>query len=83
MIQKYEKPLSRNLGDLPVATGNCASGNIADQACRSGYTNVGPCTVGSTAGQGCTDGSAPSSYAPCTAGTGATNCGTGTFAGVL
>jgi len=82
MIMKYVKPVARNLGDLPVAIGACSSGAVVNQNCNGGYTNVGPCTSGTTAGQGCNIGDSPTAYAPCTSGSGATNCSTGTFAGI-
>ncbi len=80
---KYVKPTVRELSDVSFATGACASGAIVDQHCNGGFTNVGPCTQGTTAGQGCNGGTTPAAYSPCTFGTGATNCGTGTYAGVL
>jgi len=79
---KYEKPTVLDFGEVSVANGACASGAIVDQNCKGGFTNVGPCTAGTTAGQGCDSGSTPTAYVPCTSGLGATNCGTGTFAGI-
>jgi len=79
---KYVKPIARELNDVPFATGACASGAIVNQWCNGGYSNVGPCSEGTTAGQGCNNGGSPSAFTPCAGGTGATNCGTGTYAGV-
>jgi hypothetical protein len=79
---KYVKPSARELSEVPFATGACASGTIVNQSCVGGYSNVGPCREGTTAGQGCTAGPSPVSFAPCTPGLGATNCGTGMYAGI-
>ena len=80
---KYEKPISRELTNLSSATGACVSGPTVNQACNAGGSNVGPCTDGNDAGQTCNTGSTPNNpTSPCSFGNSATNCSTGSWAGI-
>jgi len=46
MTKKYQKPISRNLGDLATAEGACTSGFTVRNPCAVG-SNFNICTVGS------------------------------------
>ena len=78
---KYEKPIVREMG-VPLAAGHCASGTVPDQECRGGFSNVGPCAIGTTAGEGCTTGGNPAAFPGCNNGFGASLCSTGSIAGI-
>jgi hypothetical protein len=79
---KYEKPIARNLGDFSIAAGLCTSGTSPDQACRGGFTNLGPCGTGTTAGHACAGGNSPDYNSSCAGGAGASACGTGGVAAI-
>ena len=79
---KYEKPAARGLDTLQPAAGECVSGSIPYEQCQYGWTNVGPCKTGNTAGQTCDTGSTPNAVTPCTAGNVVTHCVSGNVAGL-
>ena len=72
---KYEKPISRSLGDyLPIVQGNCRSGSLAGSVppCTAGTADATPshCGVGTMANGTCNNGSNASGVGTCTQGTG-------------
>jgi hypothetical protein len=66
---RYQKPVSRDLDELVVAAGLCATGTNPVEECTTGNTNSASCNAG-----------AAHAGSPCEDGTGATTCATGTFA---
>ena len=79
---KYEKPTARDLSGLPFAMGICNTGSYPNEKCETGYTNVGPCVGGNMAGKECGAGSTPGAYTSCGPGTNASDCMTGSWAGL-
>jgi len=79
---KYQKPAAREMGKVALAAGLCTSGTIPYERCNYGYSNVGPCTNGTTAGQTCGSGSTPNSPTLCTGGNQVTQCSSGFVAGL-
>lgn len=81
---KYQKPISVELSDIEMATGDCVSGTLPAQRCADGGNNVGPCALGTNAGQSCAEGTTPyhTRYSECLTGEEATNCRSGHFAGL-
>jgi len=79
---KYQKPAAREMGKVALAAGVCTSGTWPTEQCQSGYTNIGPCTNGGTAGQTCGLGFTPNSPTPCTGGSQVTQCISGFVAGL-
>ena len=84
---KYEKPIARDLSGISSATGqvhplSCMSGADVSETCSSGFSNVGSCINGGTAGYDCNAGSTPNQSTTCSAGTNATECVNGSWAGV-
>ena len=79
---KYQKPAAREMGKVALAAGLCTSGTYPREACRSGGSNVGPCSQGYWAGQACSTGDFPNTPTNCVGGTFVTQCTNGQFAGL-
>jgi hypothetical protein len=67
MNKKYQKPVSRNLGDLAVAEGTCTNGiGVRSNTCNTGsnyylcsfggFFNAGSCVDGVSASTNCNTG---------------------------